>query len=147
MRELEEAHDMLCLLFAHAPEVLLNVVPHLEEALQGGSLELRILTTKTLGALFGSSSGATAAFTGNKTIAESYHTTWLVWLGRRADKAVQVRVAWVEAACKVLVYHPELRLSIEGTLHGFAHSRWILNAKIFGLQRQSPRSSQMSKRK
>ena len=114
MLELQQAHDTLCLLFAHAPEVLLNVIPHLEEALQGGSLELRVLTTKTLGSLFGSPNGATFGPIGNQTIAESYHSTWQVWLGRRADKAVQVRVAWVEAACKVLIYHPELRLSVEG---------------------------------
>jgi hypothetical protein len=115
MGELREAHSMLCLLFAHAPEVLLNVIPYLEEALQGGSLQLRVLTTETLGAIFGSPSGATIAPVGNMTIAESYHSTWQMWMGRRADKAIQVRVAWVGAARNVLVHHPELRSSVEGT--------------------------------
>ncbi|KAH8090375.1 armadillo-type protein [Filobasidium floriforme] len=113
MGELREAHSMLCLLFAHAPEVLLNVIPYLEEALQGGSLQLRVLTTETLGAIFGSPSGATIAPVGNLTIAESYHSTWQMWMGRRADKAIQVRVAWVGAARNVLVHHPELRSSVE----------------------------------
>lgn len=114
MAILQQTHDTLCLVFRHAPEVLLNVIPHMEEVLQGGSHRLRILTTRTLGTIFGSPGiGATAA-SGHQSIAESYHSTWQMWLGRRADKSVSVRVAWVESVGDIILYQPELRPIVEG---------------------------------
>jgi sister-chromatid-cohesion protein PDS5 len=103
-------HRTLILLFNNAPEVLLNVIPQLEEALQGNVTQLRVLTTRTLGSIFGSSSG------GNQNVAEVYQSTWQVWMGRRADRSISVRTAWVEAAQAVLSNHSELRAPIQGEL-------------------------------
>ena len=111
---LQQTHETLCLVFGHAPEVLLNVIPHMEEVLQGGSHRLRILTTRTLGTIFGSPSVGATASSGHQSIAESYHSTWQMWLGRRADKSVNVRVAWVESVGDILHHQPELRPIVEG---------------------------------
>lgn len=111
LKELGKVHDMLILLFSHAPEVLLTVVPQLGQALQGDDAQLRVLTTKTLGHIFGSPSLLVG---GQQTVADTYHGTWQVWMGRRADKSALVRVAWIEAAAHVLSNHPEMRQAVEG---------------------------------
>jgi sister-chromatid-cohesion protein PDS5 len=114
LKELRQMHETLCLLFKQAPEMLLNVIPHFAEVLQGGSLILRLLATQTLGSIFGSPASSLIASAGHQTIAETYHSTWQIWAARRADKSVGIRVAWVDSASQVLVHQPELRETVEG---------------------------------
>lgn len=111
-KTLEAAHNTLILMFDHCPEILVMVIQLLEETLRGDSVPLRTIATKTMGAMFGSPQGS--VIVGHHTLAEYYRTTWHVWLGRKADKVVRVRLAWIDAARDVLANHPELRDDVEG---------------------------------
>jgi sister-chromatid-cohesion protein PDS5 len=52
--------------------------------------------------------------TGVADIPRAFPSTWRAWLGRKVDKNVGVRLAWVEAAKGILVNHPELGKEVEG---------------------------------
>ena len=83
----------------------------LEENLKAADeVNLRQLTTKTLGTMFGE---RPIVGTGVAELAKAYPSTWRAWLGRKVDKAIVVRLAWVEASRGILVNHPELYKSLE----------------------------------
>lgn len=111
LKTLTESHEVILTIFRHAPNLLLNVVPLLEENLRAADeTPLRQLTTQTLGTMFGERPVVKA---GVVDLARAYPATWRAWLGRRLDKAVSVRVVWIEAARDILVSHPELRKELE----------------------------------
>jgi sister-chromatid-cohesion protein PDS5 len=111
LKTLAESHDLLKIIFRQAPDLLLNVIPMLEEDLQiADEPVLRQLSTETLGTMF----------TEQPTVGDNridfvrlYSGIWKVWLGRSADKVIAVRVAWIAAAGRVLVKRSELRKDIE----------------------------------
>ena len=118
LKILTESHQLLLTIFRNAPNLLLNVVPLLEENLRAADeTPLRQLSTQTLGAMFGERPIVSG---GVVDLARTYPATWRAWLGRRVDKATSVRVAWVEAARDILVSHPELRKELEREF-----SRWL----------------------
>ena len=106
-----DSHDLLLTMYRHSPAVLLNVIPLLEENLRAADeADLRQLTTKTLGPMFGERPSVAA---GVADIARAYPSAWRSWLGRKVDKSIQVRLAWVQATRGILVNHPELYKALE----------------------------------
>lgn len=45
---------------------------------------------------------------------KKYPTTWNVWLGRKSDKSVPIRLKLVESCRNLIVNRPEAREAIEG---------------------------------
>jgi sister-chromatid-cohesion protein PDS5 len=95
----------------------LNIIPVLEENLRvAEEIPLRQLTTATLGKMFGE---RPVVGTGVADIVRAFPSTWRAWLGRKVDKVIGVRLAWVEAAKGILINHPELRNDLESRLNPF----------------------------
>lgn len=111
LKVLTESHALLLTMYRHCPGLLLSVVPLLEENLRAADeVPLRQLSTRTLGTMFGE---RPVVGTGVADIATAYPSAWRAWLGRKVDKALPVRLAWVEASKGILVNHPELRKELE----------------------------------
>ncbi|WVF69779.1 hypothetical protein IAT40_004558 [Kwoniella sp. CBS 6097] len=110
LKILSESHKLLLTIYKFSPDLLLNVVPLLEENLKiADEVPIRQLSVKTLGRLFGQRAGA-------EDPARKYPSTWRAWLGRKVDKALAVRLAWVEGTREVLIKHPEVRRELENHL-------------------------------
>jgi sister-chromatid-cohesion protein PDS5 len=104
-------------MYRHCPDLLLRVIPLLEENLKAvDEVPLRQMSTRTLGAMF----GARQMTSGATSLARAYPSTWRAWCGRRVDKALPVRLAWVESARDILVNHQELRKEVQGGYGGTA---------------------------
>ncbi len=84
------------------------VIPQLEEELKLDRLQLRTLSTQTLGEMFGDPQGGL-------DLSRKHHAVWSSWLQRRNDKAVPVRLAFVEATKSIFEYHADLRSETEGS--------------------------------
>lgn len=68
---------------------------------------LRTMATQVLGEMFGDGKAGS-------DLARKYPTTWNMWLTRKNDKVVGVRLALVEAAKGLIANLPELREQVEG---------------------------------
>ena len=104
-------------MYRHCPGLLVGFIAQLEENLRAADeIPLRQLSTRTLGTMFGMrpSVGGRSA-----DLAEAYPAAWRAWLGRKVDKALPVRLAWVEAAKGILVGQPDLRKEMESELISF----------------------------
>ena len=109
---MNESHVLLLTMWRHSPEILLGVIPLLEENLKlADQVEMRNLTTRTLGSMFGSRPRVGQA---QADLIKSQPATWKAWLGRKVDKSVQVRVTWAEASYEVLANAPDARGTLEG---------------------------------
>ena len=91
---------------AAVPELLLNVIPLLEEQLIAET-KTRSLATTTLGHMFASapSLGTERRARG---LAELYPAAWRAWLARAGDKSAAIRTAMVDALGSVLDEYPAL---------------------------------------
>ncbi|KAI0075977.1 ARM repeat-containing protein [Panus rudis PR-1116 ss-1] len=106
--EIQNAHELIKRLNRACPALLHNVVPQLEEELRVEDTQIRVLATQVLGEMFADKSGA--------DFRSKYPSTWNLWLHRKNDKSISVRLAFVEATKGVLVHHPDLREPIEEAL-------------------------------
>jgi sister-chromatid-cohesion protein PDS5 len=70
---LNEAHELIQEIHRTVPDLLLNVIPQLEEEIKVDELHVRTLGTKTLGIMFSER---------NSFIADSYPLVWKSWLNR-----------------------------------------------------------------
>ncbi|ORY30387.1 armadillo-type protein [Naematelia encephala] len=114
LKALVESHSLLLTIYRNCPGLLLNVVPLLEENLKAADeIPLRQLSTRTLGRMFGE---RPTVGTGTADVAKAYPSAWRAWLGRKVDKALAVRLAWVESSRSILTNHPELRKELEEDL-------------------------------
>ncbi|OXM77000.1 sister chromatid cohesion protein PDS5 [Cryptococcus neoformans Bt63] len=112
LKILSQSHDLLLTINRFCPDTLLNTVPLLEENLKAADeIPLRQLSTRTLGHLF-------AQRAGSDDPAKRYPSTWRAWLLKKTDKAVQVRLSWVETTQQILVAHPEVRRELEDAMAG-----------------------------
>lgn len=116
LQTLKESHELVLTMFRNAPNLLVNVIPVLEENLRAvEEVPLRQLSTETLGTMFGERPIiGKGVESGIVMIAKSYPATWRAWLGRKVDKALPVRLAWVQATGKIIANQPELRKEVEG---------------------------------
>jgi sister-chromatid-cohesion protein PDS5 len=111
LRTLTETNDQLLVIFRNAPNLLVNIIPLLEENLRAADeTPLREISVKTLGSMFGE---RPLFGSGVVDIARAFPSAWRSWIGRHVDKALPVRLAWVEAAGPILVNHSELRKELE----------------------------------
>ncbi|THH15253.1 hypothetical protein EW146_g5196 [Bondarzewia mesenterica] len=104
--EIRTAHDLIKQLNRTSPSLLHNVVPQLEEELRVEDVQLRTLATQVLGEMFADKGGA--------DLVKKYPTTWQVWLLRKNDKSVMVRLSMVEAAKGLISNLADQRENVEG---------------------------------
>nr|XP_019008459.1 uncharacterized protein I206_07018 [Kwoniella pini CBS 10737]OCF47240.1 hypothetical protein I206_07018 [Kwoniella pini CBS 10737] len=115
IKALTESHALLITIYKFCPDLLLNVIPLLEDNLKvSDELIIRQLSVKTLGRLF-------AQRAGSEDPSKKYPSTWRAWLGRRVDKAFNVRLTWVEGTKGVLTNHPEVREELQSSLRDRIH--------------------------
>lgn len=118
MKALTKAHRLMIILYRHCPDTLLNAMSLLEENLRGDDVDLRLLTTRTVGTMFGGKAGPSVLGVAGVS-SQMYRSTWLAWMARRADKVVAVRASWLQGAGKVIVYHQEMRKEVCGACRSF----------------------------
>jgi sister-chromatid-cohesion protein PDS5 len=127
LKALADSHTLLLNIFRFSPGLLLKVVPLLEANLKAADeIPLRQLSTRTLGRMFGE---RPVVGTGRADLAKAYPSAWRAWLGRKVDKALVVRLAWVESTRGILCNHPELRRELEGM---FSCHSLVAEAKLMG---------------
>lgn len=109
--EVQKAHTLIKRLHHACPALLHNVVPQLEEELRVQETQIRVMATQTLGEMF-------AEEKHGADLARKYTTTWTMWLSRKNDQAIAVRLAFVEVARGLLVSTtpPDVGEKIEGRL-------------------------------
>jgi sister-chromatid-cohesion protein PDS5 len=96
--DVKKCHDLIRKVHAVTPELLLNVLPLLQEEMKVDHLNIRQLATETMGQMFAEPSS---------TVATAYPLIWKTWMGRRDDKAIQLRVKWLEISVDIYRNHPE----------------------------------------
>lgn len=97
-KDVEKAHHLILKINAVAPDLLLNVLPLLQEEMKLDQLNVRQLATETMGKMFAEPSS---------TVAEKYQSIWKTWLGRRDDKVLQLRIKWLEMCVDICKNHHE----------------------------------------
>ncbi|KAI9313758.1 armadillo-type protein [Dichotomocladium elegans] len=98
IEELRKVHKTIQQVYAIAPELLLNVVPQLEEEMKVDDYGVRLMATETIGGMLAEK---------QSNIYQKYPSAWKTWLGRRNDKAVQLRIKWVENCRAIFETHPQ----------------------------------------
>ncbi|KAI8087857.1 armadillo-type protein [Gilbertella persicaria] len=98
LEEIKRAHHLIRKMNAVTPDLLLNVLPLLQEEMRVDHIHVRQLATETLGHMFAESS---------LNVAAKYPAIWKTWLGRRHDKSIQLRVKWLEMSVDIFKHHPE----------------------------------------
>jgi sister-chromatid-cohesion protein PDS5 len=68
--------------------------------------------------------------TGRADLAKAYPSAWRAWIGRKVDKALSVRLAWVESTRGILCNHPELRRELEGMFRCTSRGRVKLTLQL-----------------
>lgn len=96
--EVKKTHNLILKINAAAPDLLLNVLPLLQEEMKVDQLNIRQLATETMGQMFADP---------GPSVAEKYPLIWKTWLGRRDDKAIAVRVKWLEMCVDIYKNHRE----------------------------------------
>ncbi|KAI8348451.1 armadillo-type protein [Choanephora cucurbitarum] len=94
--EVKKAHNLICKINAVVPELLMNVLPLLQEEMKVDHINIRQLSTETLGRMFAEPSSS---------VATQYPAIWKTWLGRRHDKSIQLRVKWLEMSVDIFKHH------------------------------------------
>lgn len=99
-KELKATHSLITMINRSVPNLLLNVVAILEQELTADDVLVRQVAVRTLGHMLGEKQ--------TPSVAAKYPNTWKVWLNRSRDKAVGLRVLWVDSTRGLIVNHPEL---------------------------------------
>ncbi|KAI5477658.1 hypothetical protein MNV49_006044 [Pseudohyphozyma bogoriensis] len=97
------AHGLIKQINRSVPQLLLNVIPQLEDELTTENPLYRKLATETLGAMISEKGD----------LASKYGQTWKEWLKRGKDRVPAVRISWVESVPKIWREHPELGGQLE----------------------------------
>lgn len=133
VNDLRKAHRLVKELWRACPDVLANVVPQIELELAADSIRLRELAVATIGDLVAGvglaglpdlspldptafplptienadltvlSTNPLLKPSAPKPFIHVHTNTYQAFMGRRIDKAVEVRVAWVQAAARILL--------------------------------------------
>uniref|UniRef100_D8QDI4 Uncharacterized protein n=1 Tax=Schizophyllum commune (strain H4-8 / FGSC 9210) TaxID=578458 RepID=D8QDI4_SCHCM len=106
--EIREAHEIIQRLNRACPAVLVTLIPQLEEELRVETVETRLIATAALGSMYADPNGT--------DLVKKFPALWNVWLGRKNDKALAVRLKFVEATRALLVNLQEHRAAIEEAL-------------------------------
>lgn len=73
IEDLRKVHRLITRVHSVVPDLLLNVVPQLEEELRVDNYGVRLLATETIGGMFAER---------NSTLFNQYPAIWKTWLGR-----------------------------------------------------------------
>ncbi|RXW15368.1 hypothetical protein EST38_g10488 [Candolleomyces aberdarensis] len=111
--DIRNAHDLIKALHRSCPGVLHSVIPLLDEELRADDLTVRTMATQVLGEMFADKAGG--------DLFKKYPTTWNVWMSRKSDKAVPIRLKLIESCRNLIVNRPEARESLKA----------MLNEKVF----------------
>ncbi|KAF8999085.1 armadillo-type protein [Cyathus striatus] len=106
--DIRTAHELVKRLHRSCPNLLHSVIPQLEEELRVEDVTLRGIATQVLGEMYADKGGA--------DLVKRYPSTWTLWLARKNDKAVQVRLKFIDAAKSILGSTPEVRPLVEESL-------------------------------
>jgi sister-chromatid-cohesion protein PDS5 len=90
----------------YCPKLLLSVIPQLQEEMAVDNFQIRLLATQTLGEMF-------AQVHHGVELMKEYRSTWVQWIARKNDKTPAIRLAFVEAA-KKLIGNVEMKVDIDG---------------------------------
>lgn len=90
----------------YCPKLLLSVIPQLQEEMAVDNVQIRLLATQTLGEMF-------AQVHHGVELMKEYRSTWVQWIARKNDKTPAIRLAFVEAA-KKLIGNVEMKADIDG---------------------------------
>ncbi|GAB5588791.1 Sister chromatid cohesion protein pds5 [Umbelopsis nana] len=101
--QLNDSHELIQEIHRAVPDLLLNVIPQLEEETKVDELHVRALGTKTLGIMFAEK---------NSFVAANYPLVWKSWLNRRHDKMVSIRLVVIESLGAILKHHSNLAQDI-----------------------------------
>ena len=71
--ELQKAHEIIQRIDSVVPNLLINVLPQLEEEMKVDDLKVRYMATETVGNMFAEK---------NTTLFERYPGVWKTWIGR-----------------------------------------------------------------
>ncbi|KAI9485716.1 MAG: armadillo-type protein [Benjaminiella poitrasii] len=96
--DVKKAHNLIRKINAASPDLLLNVLPLLQEEMKFDHLSIRQLATETMGEMFADQAS---------NVADKYPAIWKTWLGRRNDKSSALRVRWLEMCVDIYKTHPE----------------------------------------
>nr|KAJ3419747.1 hypothetical protein HK105_006552 [Polyrhizophydium stewartii] len=102
--QFRSAHKLILEIYTAAPDILLNVIPQLEEELKVDTLPLRQLALTSLGEMF-LQSGA--------KLVSIYPHVWKSWCDRRKDKNVGIRTEWIKYLVWIAKDHPALLTDLE----------------------------------
>lgn len=127
--QLNDSHELIQEIHRAVPDLLLNVIPQLEEETKVDELHVRALGTKTLGIMFAEK---------NSFVAANYPLVWKSWLNRclpcvymsstisvvltvcisrRHDKMVSIRLVVIESLGAILKHHSNLAQDIIGIVY------------------------------
>ncbi|KAG0346698.1 hypothetical protein BG004_001038 [Podila humilis] len=107
LNDFKTLHQLVIELNKAAPLLLLNVIPQLEEELKFSDVNVRSLATAALGEMFADKTAQ---------LGTQYETTWKLWLMRRNDKVISVRLVWLETLVNLLKSQPTLSKDLNACL-------------------------------
>jgi sister-chromatid-cohesion protein PDS5 len=116
LEELKKAHELIIKVNAVVPDLLLNVLPLVQEEMKLDQANVRQMATETMGKLFAHP---------DTNVSEKYPSIWKTWLGRRDDKLAQLRVKWLEMCVDVYKNHVDLATDIIGKLRYFENDKYF----------------------
>lgn len=105
-QSLESAHELIQRLHATCPAILHGVIPQLTEELRVDHVHVRLLATRALADMYAHKNG--------RELANKYPATWDVWISRRNDKNVSIRLQLVQALTKLVSTLPAKRDALTG---------------------------------
>lgn len=105
--EIRAGHTLIQRMHKYCPDILLLVIPQLEEEMRVDDSQIRLLATETLGEMYGDKNGS--------SLMKKYPSTWNTWIQRKNDKDPKIRVTFVDAS-RELVGNPELKDDITGEI-------------------------------
>lgn len=107
INEFIEAHNLILLMFNLSPEVLLSVIPQLQEELTLENEVVRETATDILGKMFCDT---------NSSLAKMYPQVWEAWLERSKDKKSSIRIKVINYIHDILENHRELAVDINNII-------------------------------
>ncbi|ORX42769.1 hypothetical protein BCR36DRAFT_587040 [Piromyces finnis] len=107
INEFIEAHNLILLMFNLSPEVLLSVIPQLQEELTLENVVVRETATDILGKMFCDT---------NSSLAKMYPQVWEAWLERSKDKKSSIRIKVINYIYDILENHRELASDINNII-------------------------------
>ncbi|KAK9462853.1 armadillo-type protein [Lipomyces oligophaga] len=112
LTELRKAHSLIVEIWKASPDVLLTVIPHLEQEIFLENVDMRLIATQTIGLIAGE-------IPGRVNFISSHPSCWEAWLGRQNDKSFAVRAQWAQGCAFIIGNRLDV---VKGTVEGLGRS-------------------------